>query len=104
MEAFAKSAMPFAKAKDAIDVKVGMQYYWFGTLTLTITEAILKEDLDWFGDMDPYCKFTFEGVTYETPVVQEGGKHPVWKKDNIFDGLVIDDIDAHFQIYLYDQE
>ena len=50
-----------------------------GVLIIKPVSAKLKRDTETFGKMDPFCKVSIEGVSYETKVHSNGGKFPAWK-------------------------
>ena len=49
-----------------------------GTLILTINEARLIRDTDFFTKMDPYVRINIGGNIQRTSVKNEAGKHPKW--------------------------
>ena len=51
-----------------------------GQLKITIVEADLTRDTEWFGKMDPCCVMKFKGQRHKTATHYEGGKKPRWNK------------------------
>jgi len=51
-----------------------------GKLRLTIVEAKLKRDTDFFSKMDPFCVITCREEKYKTKVLQGAGKLPKWNE------------------------
>ena len=47
-------------------------------MIITIEEANLTRDLEWFGKMDPFVKIECGDQTFKTSTVEEGGKTPKW--------------------------
>jgi len=54
-----------------------------GRLRLTVIEAKLTRDTDFFSKMDPYCIIKSREQTFKTKVMQNAGKMPKWNE--IFD-------------------
>lgn len=50
-----------------------------GVLIIKPVSAKLKHDTETFGKMDPFCKVSVEGFSYETKVHSNGGKFPAWR-------------------------
>ena len=72
-----------------------------GTLSINAKEGKLFKDTEFFGKMDPYCKFEANGRTYQTPVHQEGGKTPRW---NYFFDVSVKSMEEELRFSLYDKE
>ena len=51
-----------------------------GKLRLTVIEAKLKRDTDFWTKMDPYCKLKIREDTYKTKVLNNAGKLPKWNE------------------------
>ena len=49
-----------------------------GKLRLTIVEAKLTRDTEFFGKMDPFCIVEYRQERYKTAVKDNAGKTPVW--------------------------
>ena len=49
-----------------------------GSLTITINEARLTRDTDFFSKMDPYVTIFCGGHEQRTSTKNEAGKHPKW--------------------------
>ena len=77
-------------------------------ICITVVEASLTKDLEWFSKMDPYCKFSiassenYQQIWKKTSVQEDIGMKPVWnetffselteelKKEAILNILVMD--------------
>ena len=66
-------------------------------LHLTVIEASLTRDTEWFAKMDPFCRITLRDKTVETKVVKGGGKKPSWKETFSFDVKYVGD-DLHLEV------
>ena len=51
-----------------------------GSLTITVNEAILTKDTDFFTKMDPYVTICCGGHEERTKTKNEAGKHPKWNE------------------------
>ena len=51
-----------------------------GQLQITIEQADLTHDTEFFGKMDPFCVMKFKGKQYKTETHEDGGKNPVWNQ------------------------
>ncbi len=69
-----------------------------GRLRLTIIEAKLKRDTDFFSKMDPFCKIVCRDQTFKTKVMQNAGKTPKWNETIEIAVKYIGD-DLHIEIY-----
>ena len=55
-------------------------------ICVTIVEASLTKDLEWFSKMDPYCKFSItnsensQQIWKKTSVQEDIGMKPVWNE------------------------
>ena len=47
-------------------------------MTLRIIEAKLFRNTEAFGKMDPYVRIEYNGKTYKTKTIRDGGMEPVW--------------------------
>ena len=52
-----------------------------GSLRITIIEAKITHDTEWFGKMDPFCKIEYRGQDFKTHTIKRGGKTPVWNHE-----------------------
>jgi Ca2+-dependent lipid-binding protein len=62
-----------------------------GRLILTVIEAKLTHDTEWFAKMDPFCRINVREQTFETKVIKKGGKLPSWKEEFSIDVLYVGD-------------
>lgn len=51
-----------------------------GRLRLTVIEAKLTRDTEFFSKMDPYCKLQSRDQTFKTKVLNGAGKLPKWNE------------------------
>ena len=49
-----------------------------GKLKLTVVEAKLTRDTEFFGKMDPFCIIEYRQERHKTQVKQNAGKTPKW--------------------------
>lgn len=47
-------------------------------LLITVIEAKLTHDTEFFGKMDPYVKISSEHLGLQTRIHENGGKKPFW--------------------------
>jgi Ca2+-dependent lipid-binding protein len=52
-----------------------------GKLSITVIEAKITHDTEWFGKMDPFCKVEYRSQSVKTPTHKSGGKFPVWNHE-----------------------
>jgi Ca2+-dependent lipid-binding protein len=72
-----------------------------GSLRITVIEAKITHDTEWFGKMDPFCNIEYKQKTLRTPTVKNGGKTPVWNHEVEFQ---VDDTDDHIWFKVWDEE
>jgi len=51
-----------------------------GIARLTIVEAVLHKDTEFFGKMDPYFKIFFRNFEMTSKINYQGGKSPKWNE------------------------
>ena len=57
-----------------------MTYAQSGRLQLTIVDARLTRDTEFFGKMDPYCVLQVREQKFQTVTKDGAGKAPVWNQ------------------------
>jgi Ca2+-dependent lipid-binding protein len=62
-----------------------------GKLVVTVIEAQLTRDTEWFAKMDPFCRLKYRDQHFETGVCKKGGKTPKWNENFTFDVKYIGD-------------
>lgn len=55
-----------------------------GELVLRPISADISHNTEWFGKMDPYIEFEFEGQNRKTEVCFKGGTNPTWSDSITF--------------------
>jgi Ca2+-dependent lipid-binding protein len=68
-----------------------------GILRLTIIEAKLTRDTEFFSKMDPFVKISMRDQNYKTKVLQGGGKLPKWNETFDLDVKYVGD-DMHVEV------
>lgn len=49
-----------------------------GTLTITLKQGAFTRNCKIIRKMDPYVRFTYNGIVMESTVCEDGHKKPVW--------------------------
>ena len=69
-----------------------------GALNITIVEAKLTRDTEFFGKMDPFAVIDYRNERFKTVTKQNAGKLPVWNQTFKFDIKYIGD-DMIFKVF-----
>ena len=72
-----------------------------GRLQLTVVEARLTRDTEFFGKMDPFCQVEYRQQKFKTKVKQNAGKTPVWNETFTVDVKYIGD---DFYVKVFDED
>ena len=51
-----------------------------GIMKITLIEAKLTRDTEFFGKMSPYCTMVFRNKKFKTKVLDYAGKTPKWNE------------------------
>ena len=72
-----------------------------GTLRLSVIEAKLTRDTEWFSKMDPFCEIQTRHQKLRTRTLNEAGKTPVWNQ--VFD-IDVKYIGDDMTVTVYDED
>ena len=62
-----------------------------GKLLVTVIEAKIERDTEWFGKMDPYCIVKYREQILKTKEHTDGGKAPRWNETLTIDVKYVGD-------------